>query len=175
MKRRLFIGLVVGTMCVGLVGCGGNSSNTGSDVNGSSASVSTESESVSTESESDTETEETSSEESTEKKGLSAVDTSVLTEKLPDMVSAFPDREIKGVVVDDSYVRYGIDDVESDTFDAYVKLCQDAGYVSNTSQGYDDTGSHYWAYTEDGQYYLEIMYTTSDKHASICLTDESKQ
>lgn len=27
MKKRLFIGLVVGTMCVGLVGCGGNSSN----------------------------------------------------------------------------------------------------------------------------------------------------
>lgn len=163
MKKRLFIGLLVGAMCVGLVGCGGDSSNAGS---GSSASVSTEAES---------ETEEASSEESTEKKGLSAVDTSVLTEKLPDMVSAFPDREIKGVVVDDSYVRYGIDDVESDTFDAYVRLCQDAGYVSNTSQGSDDTGSHYWAYTEDGQYYLEIMYTTSDKHASICLTDESKQ
>lgn len=167
MKKRLFIGLLVGAMCVGLVGCGGDSNNAGS---GSSESVSTESES-----DTDTETEEASSEESTEKKGLSAVDTSVLTEKLPDMVSAFPDREIKGVVVDDSYVRYGIDDVESDTFDAYVRLCQDAGYVSNTSQGSDDTGSHYWAYTEDGQYYLEIMYTTSDKHASICLTDESKQ
>ncbi|OKZ93598.1 MAG: hypothetical protein BHW15_03655 [Coprococcus sp. CAG:131_42_139] len=166
MKKRLFIGLLVGAMCVGLVGCGGDN-DLGNDAgSGSSESVSTEAES---------ETEEASSEESTEKKGLSAVDTSVLTEKLPDMVSAFPDREIKGVVVDDSYVRYGIDDVESDTFDAYVRLCQDAGYVSNTSQGSDDTGSHYWAYTEDGQYYLEIMYTTSDKHASICLTDESKQ
>lgn len=166
MKKRLFIGLLVGAMCVGLVGCGGDN-DLGNDAgSGSSESVSTEAES---------ETEEASSEESTEKKGLSAVDTSVLTEKLPDMVSAFPDREIKGVVVDDSYVRYGIDDVESDTFDAYVRLCQDAGYVSNTSQGSDDTGSHYWAYTEDGQYYLEIMYTTSDKHASICLSDESKQ
>lgn len=166
MKKRLFIGLLVGAMCVGLVGCGGDN-DLGNDAgSGSSESVSTEAES---------ETEEASSEESTEKKGLSAVDTSVLTEKLPDMVSAFPDREIKGVVVDDSYVRYGIDDVESDTFDAYVRLCQDAGYVSNTSQGSDDTGSHYWAYTEDGQYYLEIMYTTSDKHASICLTDEPKQ
>lgn len=166
MKKRLFIGLLVGAMCVGLVGCGGDN-DLGNDAgSGSSESVSTEAES---------ETEEASSEESTEKKGLSAVDVSILTEKLPDMVSAFPDREIKGVVVDDSYVRYGIDDVESDTFDAYVRLCQDAGYVSNTSQGSDDTGSHYWAYTEDGQYYLEIMYTTSDKHASICLTDESKQ
>lgn len=43
MKKRLFIGLVVGAMCVGLVGCGGNSSN-GSDDNGGS-SVSTEAES----------------------------------------------------------------------------------------------------------------------------------
>jgi len=42
MKKRLFIGLLVGAMCVGLVGCGGDSSNAGS---GSSASVSTESES----------------------------------------------------------------------------------------------------------------------------------
>lgn len=42
MKRRLFIGLVVGIMCVGLVGCGGNNSNAGS---GSSESVSTEAES----------------------------------------------------------------------------------------------------------------------------------
>ena len=42
MKKRLFIGLLVGAMCVGLVGCGGDSSNTGS---GSSESVSTEAES----------------------------------------------------------------------------------------------------------------------------------
>lgn len=43
MKRRLFIGLVVGAMCVGLVGCGGNSSNAGSE---SEKSVSTESDFV---------------------------------------------------------------------------------------------------------------------------------
>lgn len=41
MKKRLFIGLLVGAMCVGLVGCG-DSSNAGS---GSSESVSTEGES----------------------------------------------------------------------------------------------------------------------------------
>lgn len=43
MKRRLFIGLVVGAMCVGLVGCGGNSSNAGSE-SGKSASTESESE-----------------------------------------------------------------------------------------------------------------------------------
>lgn len=42
MKKRLFIGLLVGAMCVGLVGCGDDSNNAGS---GSSESVSTESES----------------------------------------------------------------------------------------------------------------------------------
>ncbi|RGI33581.1 MULTISPECIES: hypothetical protein [unclassified Coprococcus] len=42
MKKRLFIGLLVGAMCVGLVGCGGDSSNAGS---GSSESVGTEAES----------------------------------------------------------------------------------------------------------------------------------
>ncbi len=31
MKKRLFIGLVVGAMCVGLVGCGGNNSKAGSE------------------------------------------------------------------------------------------------------------------------------------------------
>lgn len=43
MKKRLFIGLVVGAMCVGLVGCGGNSSNAGSE-SGKSASTEVESE-----------------------------------------------------------------------------------------------------------------------------------
>lgn len=43
MKKRLFIGLLVGTMCVGLVGCGGNK-DLGNDAgSGSSESVSTES------------------------------------------------------------------------------------------------------------------------------------
>lgn len=42
MKKRLFIGLLVGAMCVGLVGCGGDNNNAGS---GSSEGVSTEAES----------------------------------------------------------------------------------------------------------------------------------
>ena len=44
MKKRLFIGLVVGTMCVGLVGCGGNKDLDNDAGSGSSESVSTESE-----------------------------------------------------------------------------------------------------------------------------------
>lgn len=164
MKKRLFIGLVVGTMCVGLVGCGGNSSNTGS---GSS-------ESVSTETENDTETEEASSEEITEKKGLSSVDISILTEKLPDMVSAFKS-DVEAIIVGDDHVYYNVDPVTFDEVDAYISSCKDAGYTYNTDQGSDDTGCNYWAYDETGTYYLEINYSSVSNDVDIYLTDKSKQ
>lgn len=169
MKKRLFIGLVVGAMCVGLVGCGGNS-NAGSDNNGGS-SVSAEAES---ESETDTETGEASSEESTEKKGLSAVDTSVLTEKLPDMVSAFKS-DVEAIIVGDDHVYYNVDPVTFDEVDAYISSCKDAGYTYNTDQGSDDTGCNYWAYDETGTYYLEINYSSVSNDIDIYLTDKSKQ
>lgn len=171
MKKRLFIGLLVGTMCVGLVGCGGNSSNAGSDGNGSSASVSTESES---DTETDTETEEASSEESTEKKGLSSVDISILTEKLPDMVSAFKS-DVEAIIVGDDHVYYNVDPVTFDEVDAYISSCKDAGYTYNTDQGSDDTGCNYWAYDETGTYYLEINYSSVSNDVDIYLTDKSKQ
>lgn len=167
MKKRLFIGLLVGAMCVGLVGCGGDSNNAGSDGNGSSASVSTESES-------DTETEEASSEESTEKKGLSSVDVSILTEKLPDMVSAFKS-DVEAIIVGDDHVYYNVDPVTFDEVDAYISSCKDAGYTYNTDQGSDDTGCNYWAYDETGTYYLEINYSSVSNDVDIYLTDKSKQ
>lgn len=168
MKKRLFIGLLVGAMCVGLVGCGGDSSNTGS---GSSESVSTESES---DTETDTETEEASSEESTEKKGLSSVDMSILTEKLPDMVSAFKS-DVEAIIVGDDHVYYNVDPVTFDEVDAYISSCKDAGYTYNTDQGSDDTGCNYWAYDETGTYYLEINYSSVSNDVDIYLTDKSKQ
>lgn len=164
MKKRLFIGLIVGTMCVGLVGCGGDSSNTGSE----------SSESVSTEAESDTETEEASSEESTEKKGLSSVDISILTEKLPDMVSAFKS-DVEAIIVEDDHVYYNVDPVTFDEVDAYISSCKDAGYTYNTDQGSDDTGCNYWAYDETGTYYLEINYSSVSNDVDIYLTDKSKK
>lgn len=164
MKKRLFMGLLVGAMCVGLVGCGGDSSNTGSE----------SSESVSTEAESDTETEEASSEESTEKKGLSSVDMSILTEKLPDMVSAFKS-DVEAIIVGDDHVYYNVDPVTFDEVDAYISSCKDAGYTYNTDQGSDDTGCNYWAYDETGTYYLEINYSSVSNDVDIYLTDKSKQ
>lgn len=171
MKKRFFMGLLVGAMCVGLVGCGGDSSNTGSDGNGSSASVSTESKS---DTETDTETEEASSEESTEKKGLSSVDISILTEKLPDMVSAFKS-DVEAIIVGDDHVYYNVDPVTFDEVDAYISSCKDAGYTYNTDQGSDDTGCNYWAYDETGTYYLEINYSSVSNDVDIYLTDKSKQ
>lgn len=169
MKKRLFMGLLVGAMCVGLVGCGGgDSSNAGS---GSSESVSTESES---DTETDTETEEASSEESTEKKGLSSVDVSILTEKLPDMVSAFKS-DVEAIIVGDDHVYYNVDPVTFDEVDAYISSCKDAGYTYNTDQGSDDTGCNYWAYDETGTYYLEINYSSVSNDVDIYLTDKSKQ
>ena len=164
MKKRLFMGLLVGAMCVGLVGCGGDSNNAGS---GSS-------ESVSTEAESDTETEEASSEESTEKKGLSSVDISILTEKLPDMVSAFKS-DVEAIIVGDDHVYYNVDPVTFDEVGAYISSCKDAGYTYNTDQGSDDTGCNYWAYDETGTYYLEINYSSVSNDVDIYLTDKSKQ
>lgn len=168
MKKRLFIGLLVGAMCVGLVGCGGDNNNAGS---GSSESVSTESES---DTETDTETEEASSEESTEKKGLSSVDISILTEKLPDMVSAFKS-DVEAIIVGDDHVYYNVDPVTFDEVDAYISSCKDAGYTYNTDQGSDDTGCNYWAYDETGTYYLEINYSSVSNDVDIYLTDKSKQ
>ena len=111
-------------MCVGLVGRGGNSSNAGS---GSSESVSTEVESD-TDTKTVTETEEASSEESTEKRGLSSVDMSILTEKLPDMVSEFKS-DVEAVIVEDDHVYYNVDPVTFDEVDAYISSCKDAGYI----------------------------------------------
>lgn len=165
-KKRLFIGLVVGAMCVGLVGCG--NSNAGSDDNGGSG-VSTDAES-----ENETKTEKASSEESTEKKGLSAVDTSVLTEKLPDMVSAFKS-DVEAIIVGDDHVYYNVDPVTFDEVDAYISSCKDAGYTYNTNQGSDDTGCNYWAYDETGTYYLEINYSSVSNDVDIYLTDKSKK
>ena len=166
MKKRLFIGLLVGAMCVGLVGCGGDSSNAGS---GSSESVGTEAES-----DTDTETEEASSEESTGKKRLSSVDMSILTEKLPDMVSAFKS-DVEAIIVGDDHVYYNVDPVTFDEVDAYISSCKDAGYTYNTDQGSDDTGCNYWAYDETGTYYLEINYSSVSNDVDIYLTDKSKQ
>lgn len=163
MKKRLFIGLIVGTMCVGLVGCGGNSSNTGS---GSS-------ESVSTESESDTETEEASSEESVlSNADMSKILLAGIGKMLPDPSEYFSGK-LDGGDHGDSLIMW-IDDTTIDEFNAYMDKCKDAGFTKVDNSGSDESGIMYWAYTEDGKYYLDLFYSTSDKTTEIQL-DEVKE
>lgn len=169
MKKRLFIGLLVGAMCVGLVGCGGNSINTGS---GSSESVSTESESD-TDTKTDTETEEASSEEST----LSNADMSKLLltgigKMLPDPSEYFSGK-LDGGDHGDSLIMW-IEDTTIDEFNAYMDKCKEAGFTKVDNSGADESGIMYWAYTEDGKYYLDLFYSTSDKTTEIQL-DEVKE
>lgn len=168
MKRRLFIGLVVGIMCVGLVGCGGNSSNAGSDGNGSSASVSTEAES-----ESDTETEEASSEESTlSNADMSKILLTGIGKMLPDPSEYFSGK-LDGGDHGDSLIMW-IEDTTVDEFNAYMDKCKDTGFTKVDNSGADESGIMYWAYTEDGKYYLDLFYSTSDKTTEIQL-DEVKE
>lgn len=169
MKRRLFIGLVVGAMCVGLVGCGDNSSNAGS---GSSESVSTEVESD-TDTKTVTETEEASSEEST----LSNADMSKLLltgigKMLPDPSEYFSGK-LDGGDHGDSLIMW-IEDTTIDEFNAYMDKCKEAGFTKVDNSGADESGIMYWAYTEDGKYYLDLFYSTSDKTTEIQL-DEVKE
>ena len=169
MKKRLFIGLVVGAMCVGLVGCGGNSS-AGSDDNGGSESVSTE---VESEVETDTETEEASSEESTlSNADMSKILLAGIGKMLPDPSEYFSGK-LDGGDHGDSLIMW-IEDTTIDEFNAYMDKCKEAGFTKVENSGADDSGIMYWAYTEDGKYYLDLFYSTSDKTTEIQL-DEVKE
>ena len=161
MKKRLFIGLLVGAMCVGLVGCGGDSNNAGSDGNGSSASVSTESES-------DTETEEASNEESTlSNADMSKILLTGIGKMLPDPSEYFSGK-LDGGDHGDSLIMW-IEDTTIDEFNAYMDKCKEAGFTKVDNSGADESGIMYWAYTEDGKYYLDLFYSTSDKTTEIQL------
>lgn len=166
MKKRLFIGLLVEAMCVGLVGCGGDSNNAGSDGNGSSASVSTESES-------DTETEEASNEESTlSNADMSKILLTGIGKMLPDPSEYFSGK-LDGGDHGDSLIMW-IEDTTIDEFNAYMDKCKEAGFTKVDNSGADESGIMYWAYTEDGKYYLDLFYSTSDKTTEIQL-DEVKE
>lgn len=164
MKKRLFIGLVVGAMCVGLVGCGDNSSK-GS---GSSESVSTESET-----ETDAETDEVSSEESTlSNADMSKILLTGIGKMLPDPSEYFSGK-LDGGDHGDSLIMW-IEDTTIDEFNAYMDKCKEAGFTKVDNSGADESGIMYLAYTEDGKYYLDLFYSTSDKTTEIQL-DEVKE
>lgn len=135
MKKRLFIGLLVGAMCVGLVGCGGGSSNAGSDGNGSSASVSTESES----------------------------EDSKISAMLPDINSMFSDANVS--IMFDRSDRYTANVVPAsqDDYKAYNDKVS-AGNVFTDREKYvcaDDGGSARYL-DADGRYELDISWDAKD-------------
>lgn len=165
MKKRLFVGLVVGAMCVGLVGCGGNNSKAGSE---SGKNVSTESET-----ETKLETEEASSEESTlSNADMSKILLAGIGKMLPDPSEYFSGK-LDGGDHGDSLIMW-IEDTTIDEFNAYMNKCKEAGFTKVDNSGADDSGIMYWAYTEDGKYYLDLFYSTSDKTTEIQL-DEVKE
>lgn len=165
MKKRLFIGLVVGIMCVGLVGCSDNK-DLGNDAgSGSSESVSTE-----VESETNTETEEASSEESTlSNADMSKILLTGIGKMLPDPSEYFSGK-LDGGDHGDSLIMW-IEDTTIDEFNAYMDKCKEAGFTKVDNSGADESGIMYWAYTEDGKYYLDLFYSTSDKTTEIQLNE----
>lgn len=136
MKKRLFIGLIVGTMCVGLVGCGGNSgnsSNTGSDGNGSSASVSTESEELK------------------------------ISTMLPDINSMFSDANVS-IMFDraDRYTAY-VTPASQDDYKAYNDGVSAIGVFTDREKYVcADNGGHARYHDADGKYELYISWDTKD-------------
>lgn len=144
MKKRLFIGLLVGTMCVGLVGCGGNSSNAGSDGNGSSASVSTESESEGDQSMSDI---------------------------LPDIAELYSDKNVS--ILRNSETSYYASLSSATVADFKTYINQLDGTIFTNQDTYSTTDSDAFAryYDADHKYQLNIGYDTQNGGEMVITCD----
>jgi hypothetical protein len=144
MKKRLFIGLVVGTMCVGLVGCGGDSSNTGSADNGSSANVSTESESEGDQSMSDI---------------------------LPDIAELYSDKNVS--ILRNSETSYYASLSSATVADFKTYINQLDGTIFTNQDTYSTTDSDAFAryYDADHKYQLNIGYDTQNGGEMVITCD----
>lgn len=144
MKKRLFIGLLVGAMCVGLVGCGGDSSNTGSDGNGSSASVSTESKSEGDQSMSDI---------------------------LPDIAELYSDKNVS--ILRNSETSYYASLSSATVADFKTYINQLDGTIFTKQDTYSTTDSDAFAryYDADHKYQLNIGYDTQNGGEMVITCD----
>lgn len=133
MKKRLFIGLLVGAMCVGLVGCGGDSNNAGSDGNGSSASVSTES-----------------------KGGF------VMSSILPDAKDIFSDKSISIDRDSDTSYYASISSATSDDFKKYDSALKSSIFTSMDTYGIDDNSGFARYYDSEHKYELDFGYDSKN-------------
>lgn len=144
MKKRLFMGLLVGAMCVGLVGCGGDSSNAGSDGNGSSASVSTESKSEGDQSMSDI---------------------------LPDIAELYSDKNVS--ILRNSETSYYASLSSATVADFKTYINQLDGTIFTKQDTYSTTDSDAFAryYDADHKYQLNIGYDTQNGGEMVITCD----
>ena len=142
MKKRLFIGFVVGTMCIGLVGCGGNSSNAGSDDNGSSASVSTEAESD---------------------QSISSI--------LPDIVSLYSDKNVSILRNSETSYYASLSSATIADFKTYVGKLDGTVFTKQDTYSTTDNDAFARYYDTDHKYQLNIGFDTQNGGEMVITCD----
>lgn len=141
MKRRLFIGLVVGAMCVGLVGCGGNSSNTGS---GSSESVSTESESEGDQS---------------------------ISDILPDIAELYSDKNVSILRNSETSYYASLSSATVADFKTYINQLDWTIFTKQDTYSTTDSDAFARYYDTDHKYQLNIGYDTQNGGEMVITCD----
>lgn len=141
MKRRLFIGLVVGAMCVGLVGCGGNSSNAGS---GSSESVSTESESEGDQSMSDI---------------------------LPDIAELYSNKNVSILRNSETSYYASLSSATVADFKTYINQLDGTIFTNQDTYSMTDSDAFARYYDADHKYQLNIGYDTQNGGEMVITCD----
>lgn len=144
MKKSLFIGLVVGTMCVGLVGCGGNKDLDNDAGSGSSESVSTEVESEGDQSMSDI---------------------------LPDIAELYSDKNVS--ILRNSETSYYASLSSATVADFKTYINQLDGTIFTKQDTYSTTDSDAFAryYDADHKYQLNIGYDTQNGGEMVITCD----
>lgn len=141
MKKRLFIGLLVGAMCVGLVGCGGNSSNTGS---GSSGSVSTEAESEGDQSMSDI---------------------------LPDIAELYSDKNVSILRNSETSYYASLSSATVADFKTYINQLDGTIFTKQDTYSTTDSDAFARYYDADHKYQLNIGYDTQNGGEMVITCD----
>lgn len=141
MKKRLFIGLIVGTMCVGLVGCGGNSSNAGS---GSSESVSTEAESEGDQSMSDI---------------------------LPDIAELYSDKNVSILRNSETSYYASLSSATVADFKTYINQLDGTIFTKQDTYSTTDSDAFARYYDADHKYQLNIGYDTQNDGEMVITCD----
>lgn len=144
MKKRLFIGLVVGTMCVGLVGCGGNKDLDNDAGSGSSESVST---------------------------GVESEGDQSMSDILPDIAELYSDKNVS--ILRNSETSYYASLSSATVADFKTYINQLDGTIFTKQDTYSTTDSDAFAryYDADHKYQLNIGYDTQNGGEMVITCD----